>query len=54
MLSVPHSAGERGREMVGAKANILKSEIMGEGRRKRFGGEQETDLKGRVGRQEAF
>lgn len=37
----PRTAGESGRETVGAKANILKSEIMGEGRRSgnRFGGQ---------------
>lgn len=29
----PLTAGESGQEMVGAKANSLKSEIMGEGRR---------------------
>lgn len=34
----PLTAGEKGREMVGTRENILKSEIMGGGRRKRFGG----------------
>lgn len=31
-------AGERGREVVGTRGNILKSEMVGGGRRKRFGG----------------